>query len=237
MPQAYYQKFYNDLRRRIVSGRYKPGDLLPSENSLAEQYSTTRITVRHALTLLVQEGYITKQKGKGSIVSLKRNTLALLTFKGFSESLGKMDIPVRTNELSRPKRQKWPKNFFYPLSNEELTHGCLFFQRLRFAADTPVMLEYTYLPTLITGYVVLNPLLENSLFATLRSRAGIEIVEVEQELKAIMPDDTTAEWLCVPNSMPIVHIYRRYRTSKPDFYIYSSLYCSTQKYSLGNIFE
>ncbi len=63
-----YQTISDNLHREIFSGRYAPGDMLPSENELAAQYHTSRITVRKALQILENEALIRPQHGKGYLV-------------------------------------------------------------------------------------------------------------------------------------------------------------------------
>ncbi|WP_156176473.1 GntR family transcriptional regulator, partial [Hymenobacter terrenus] len=63
-----YQYLYESLRQDIVKGIFKTGELLPSEKVLQNQYGLTQPTIRQALALLVQEGYIRKHQGKGSVV-------------------------------------------------------------------------------------------------------------------------------------------------------------------------
>lgn len=53
----------------IVSGKYKPGDKIPSENELAAAFSVSRHTVRKALAILAAEGYINAEHGKGTFCS------------------------------------------------------------------------------------------------------------------------------------------------------------------------
>src|SRR5215469_14030264 len=84
-----YQKLKNTLKEKIIKGVYKPGEVLPSEHDLREQYKLARFTVRQALEELVKEGFITKHKGKGSIVAeRKRKALGLFSIKGFSAVVG-----------------------------------------------------------------------------------------------------------------------------------------------------
>ena len=66
LPQ--YKLVYEALRSQIASGRFAPGDLLPSEHELCAVYKVARPTVRKALDRLVAEGVIFKHQGKGSIV-------------------------------------------------------------------------------------------------------------------------------------------------------------------------
>jgi DNA-binding GntR family transcriptional regulator len=63
-----YQAMADDLRNLIASGRFKPGDPLPSEMALAEQYSVSRGTARHALAELEGAGLVVTVHGKGRYV-------------------------------------------------------------------------------------------------------------------------------------------------------------------------
>lgn len=63
-----FHDIFLELEKGILEGDYQPGTLLPSENQLVEQYSVSRETIRKALNLLINAGYIQKKQGKGSIV-------------------------------------------------------------------------------------------------------------------------------------------------------------------------
>jgi DNA-binding GntR family transcriptional regulator len=72
MPYEYkppkYAQVIDELRRRIESGEYPPGSLLPSEHQLSEEFGMVRATVVRALRLLRDDGWIETQQGKGSYV-------------------------------------------------------------------------------------------------------------------------------------------------------------------------
>lgn len=63
-----YIGIYKDLSKKINNGELRVNDLLPSENELCIQYDSSRETIRKALNVLVQRGFIHKVRGKGSIV-------------------------------------------------------------------------------------------------------------------------------------------------------------------------
>ena len=63
-----YAQVIEELRRRIESGEYPPGSLLPSEHQLTEEFQIARPTVVRALRVLRQDGWIETQQGKGSFV-------------------------------------------------------------------------------------------------------------------------------------------------------------------------
>jgi DNA-binding GntR family transcriptional regulator len=72
MPYEYtppkYAQVIEELRRRIESGEYPPGSLLPSEHQLSDEFQIARPTVVRALRVLRQDGWIETQQGKGSFV-------------------------------------------------------------------------------------------------------------------------------------------------------------------------
>ncbi|KNZ40636.1 GntR family transcriptional regulator [Acetobacterium bakii] len=68
MRKILYLDIVNDIKGKIEKGILKPGDLLPSENELSEQFDVSRTTLRKSLALLVNEKYIYTIPGKGNYV-------------------------------------------------------------------------------------------------------------------------------------------------------------------------
>ena len=64
-----YSKLMEDLREKMMSGEIQAGDRLPSENELSAQYQVSRQTVRKALSVLQNEGYIYAEHGRGTFCS------------------------------------------------------------------------------------------------------------------------------------------------------------------------
>lgn len=98
-----YQIIFNKIVDQIKSGELPPNSLLPSENELKEQYDTSRETIRKALNLLAQNGYIQKVRGKGSIViDINKFDFPVSGLVSFKELADKMEKKPRTivNELS-----------------------------------------------------------------------------------------------------------------------------------------
>ena len=63
-----YQRIAEWLQQKIADGTYGPGDKLPSEQELREQFDVSRQTVRSALAVLEEEGLIYGRQGSGSFV-------------------------------------------------------------------------------------------------------------------------------------------------------------------------
>ena len=98
-----YQIIFNTIVGQIKNGEIPPNSLLPSENELKDQYDTSRETIRKALNLLAQNGYIQKVRGKGSIViDINKFDFPVSGLVSFKELADKMEKKPRTivNELS-----------------------------------------------------------------------------------------------------------------------------------------
>ncbi len=61
-----YAQIKNDIQSKILNGEIRVGDKLMSENEMIEYYHAGRVTVRAALSMLVSDGYIKKEHGRGS---------------------------------------------------------------------------------------------------------------------------------------------------------------------------
>lgn len=69
-----YETLANGLRRAIRRGEFQPGDLIGTEHGLAREKSISRMTVRRASELLIDEGLLERRPGKGLYVRSCRPT-------------------------------------------------------------------------------------------------------------------------------------------------------------------
>nr|WP_068888387.1 GntR family transcriptional regulator [Pedobacter panaciterrae] len=229
-----YKKVTNDLRSQIEKGVYQTGELLPSENELCKTYNTTRVTVRQALSVLTNLGYITRRHGKGSIVTEPKTGLGILSLSGVTAGIGNQSLA--TSILQKPVKQDWPLDFFFPVSEGELKHNCIYFTRLRCINNVPVLYEETYITNTNLPRFISKELENLSLFKILKESYNIEIKEGEQKIWAILGDKNISDLLNIKKSHPIVHMKRKLKTNIQDLNIYSSVYCNTQEHFLQDYF-
>lgn len=96
--QKKYLLIYEEISRLIQDGHYQPKTILPSENEFADSYKTSRETIRKALNLLAQNGFIQKIRGKGSLVlDLKRHQFPISGLVSFKELAGNLGGKAETN--------------------------------------------------------------------------------------------------------------------------------------------
>lgn len=65
MPKSIFETIYKDLKEKIEAQQYIYQELLPSENTMVEIYGCSRNTIRRAVKLLAESGYVQSMHGKG----------------------------------------------------------------------------------------------------------------------------------------------------------------------------
>jgi GntR family transcriptional regulator, trehalose operon transcriptional repressor len=119
-----YKQIFEDLSNKIQDGTYKTNTILPSENELAVMYTTSRETIRKALTLLAQKGLIQKLRGKGSLVlDVSRMDFpisGLVSFKELQSSMGRDDIETTVHEFGLVNADKTLCSIFDTFGSTEI---------------------------------------------------------------------------------------------------------------------
>lgn len=85
-----YQRVFDTLRREILSGRYRPGEKLPSEADLVKRFGASRITIGRAVRELREQDLIDRRAGSGTYVRSSKSSG--LTFGLLIPDLGQTDI-------------------------------------------------------------------------------------------------------------------------------------------------
>jgi GntR family transcriptional regulator of arabinose operon len=100
-----YRQVLESLSKDILSGRYQPGQKLPSEAALVQQFGTSRITVGRALRDLAQRGLIDRVAGSGTYVRKMRHDGKGLLFGLLIPDLGRTEIfePICRGIASAPR--------------------------------------------------------------------------------------------------------------------------------------
>ena len=192
------------IQSAIHDGRLRANDALPSEREIASLLEISRVTVRKALTDLVEEGVLTQRRGSGTFVtsSATRVEQRLSRLTSFTE-----DMQARGLKPS----VRWLLKIVAPPTPEEamvlgLSTGekVIRLRRLRLADDQPMALETAVLPARLLP----NPeAIGNSLYVALES-AGVRPVRALQRLSAESVSEEVAEVLGVLPGSPTLHIER-----------------------------
>ena len=166
------------LRDAIVRQLLAHGDAIPAERDLAVEYNVSRITVRKAISGLVEEGLLDRRRGAGTFVA-GRVDKSFSNLSSFSEEMAARGRKPSSSWVNRTTGSVTPDEAM----SLGLSPGAAVFrfQRIRYADDQPMALEYST----IAGYCL--PSLEavrDSLYSALES-SGSRPVRALQRLRAI----------------------------------------------------
>jgi DNA-binding GntR family transcriptional regulator len=229
-----YKKLYEILRKHILEGVYREGDLLPSENELCRLYGMTRPTVRQSLAALANDGYIKKRQGKGSIVHSLPKEIGILSVSGTTSAVG--DRNLRTKIIVKPVIRPWSNNFMFNLSDLEKESGCIYMERLRLLDGIPIFYDISFIANINLPRITSRQFEDKSLFQVLRDNYQVEIKGGEQRIKAIPASARISKFLKIKKGEPVLHLERRLETNIAGLFLYSSIYCNTEKYSIYGTF-
>jgi GntR family transcriptional regulator, trehalose operon transcriptional repressor len=176
-----YKQIFEDLSEKIQDGTYKTNSILPSENELTLIYSTSRETIRKALTLLAQKGLIQKLRGKGSLVlDVSRMDFpisGLVSFKELQTSMGRDDIETTVHEFGLINADKHLGSIFDVSDDTEIWNVV----RSRRIQGERIILDKSYF---LKSEVPLltKEICENSIYEYLESKLGLPIDFAKKEI-------------------------------------------------------
>jgi DNA-binding GntR family transcriptional regulator len=229
-PIPQYRKLYEILRKHILDGVYQEGDLLPSENELCQLYNMTRPTVRQSLSTLANDGYIRKHQGKGSIVYRLPREIGILSVSGTTSAVG--DRNLKTKIIVKPVLKPWPADFMFPLSELEMESGSVYMERVRLLDNAPIFYDISYIANINLPRITSRQFENKSLFQMMRDHYHIEIKGGDQRLKAIPASAKISRFLKLKKDQPVLYLERKMETNNPELFLYSSIFCNTEKYSI-----
>ena len=201
-----YQQLYEMLRGNIMRGEWKPGDLIPAESELIEQYGVSRITVRQVLDMLVQEGLIYRQRGRGSFV-------AHPTVEQVLQRLGQLyrrHAPTRfcaqhARALQRPPpRAGRHRTALAGAPGEELAR----IERVRLADGEPMSVEEAYLVHRFVPGILQQDFITNPMRELIDRQYNIRWERARQVIRAINATRALAETLSVRPNAALLFIER-----------------------------
>jgi len=224
----YYHQLRRILQKLIEKGRYKPGDLLPPEQRLCTEFGVSRITVRKALDLLVQDGFLYRERGRGTFITrppLKQPAQIM----SFTEELRKLGLKPGTKVLKAEiitGEKKISRNL--SLSDAEET---VMIKRLRLADGQPLGIETSFLPhRLFPG--ILSEDLSASMTKISRKKYHLMLARATQRVKAVAISKEEAALLRLKVGSPALYIERIsfLGNNRPAEYL-EAVYCS-ERYQL-----
>ena len=192
----------DQLRETVLA--LSPGDPLPPERVLAEQWGVARMTIRQAIASLAREGLVRSIHGRGNLRA--PDPLPLRVRLGsFADTLREHHLEPTTRALECVIDPEPPTAVvdFLRLRKRE---SAVRVRRLRLGDGVPLALERTWLPTALVPDLTEQEL-SDSLYHYLEPK-GLLPDSGEESVVAGLPDAQEVELLDIPASRPVLRLVR-----------------------------
>ena len=200
-PLPLYAQIKEDMKDKINSDILHEDDYLPSEFKLMEEYNVSRTTIRQAIELLVQENYLERKRGVGTLITKpKKDYWDLSELRSFDEEAQRKGMISKTKLL----------DFSIVDSNSELAdvfgkneEKFYKLERLRYINNSPLELVTTYIPKSLAEDLEKFDFSNNSLFDILHKYYYIRLSYAEKTFNAINISKEDSKILDIPQRSAI----------------------------------
>jgi GntR family transcriptional regulator len=187
----------------LMNGTLEPGAKLPNENELADRFSVSRATVREAVLLLEQAGYLSRRHGSGTYVTnAPRSRHALDTTVSYTAMIRDAGHEPSETVLEKLLRiaDEPERGLLGLVPGEHIVE----IERVRLADGRPVIYSVDRIAEALLGDLAADAL-DSSLYLILGS-VGHAVVRATAELLPTLADAKLAGLLEVKRGSPLLHI-------------------------------
>ncbi|MFN8519457.1 MAG: GntR family transcriptional regulator [Chloroflexota bacterium] len=199
-----YRQLAEDLRARILAGEFVVTEPMPTEAQLSEHYRASRITVRHALALLDQEGLVHRKQGRGSFVRPRTISVGPRRLTSFSQEISERGSR-QSSELISVEWIALPPGA--PVDSGP-SGACVRLERIRSADGRPIAFMVTIIPAEL-GEGIEQALAGNgSMYEHLRRAHALDIDSADETYRVGAADARAAGLLGIQPGTPVFLVER-----------------------------
>lgn len=215
-----YIQIYGVIRRMIEEGEWQPNSMIPSEDELSKIFGVSKTTLRLALSILSQEGYLRRQQGKGTFVKSPVPDSGLTMITRVSDSLFK-DETFNTREILESG---------ICMSDEEVQErlsykGEIFYIQCKNSRNNmPICVEELYVPIVYFQGVADEVICDLSFFDLIKKRSMRKIYRITQAVQISRVKEDIAKLLKINMDDPALLINKVFHDVEDKVIAYIRLY-------------
>ncbi|MBE1276711.1 GntR family transcriptional regulator [Enterovibrio baiacu] len=222
-----YRQIADAIRENIRNGEYKVGEALPTEAQLREAFAVSRVTVRQALKLLIENGELESIRGSGTYVKNNKVNYDIYQQSSFAEKWEHSGGVTHSDVLAFEVKNASIK--MADLLNVEEGAQIFYVRRVRYLDNNPITVEETWLPTVMFPDLTYQ-VMQGSKYQFIEKQKGLIIDRSEQEIIPVLPPKEIAELLGVDPADPIIEKRTRGYLEDDTVFEYSRNYFKSSDY-------
>ena len=201
-----YVRIQEYIAELILSGKIKPEDKLRSEREFSDELGVSRMTVRKAMTELVNEGLLERRHGSGTYVAKPKVTYEDHEMVNYIQAMQSRNISTSSQLLDLEEivaSRRLSETLMIEIGDPIIRVSLL-----RLANRIPVILERVIFPCNLFPDLQEWDLEKSSIFDLLSSVYKVSIQRVSQTLEAVAASDIVARQLRVDEGFPLLMMTR-----------------------------
>ncbi|HVZ45961.1 MAG TPA: GntR family transcriptional regulator [Ramlibacter sp.] len=228
--RALYEQITDMLRHQLTSGLAK-GDQLPTEAELVERFATSRATVRRAMQQLVDEGVLTRRRGKGTFLArpMPKVVHPIDRVMPFMETFKQVGEDVHTKLI----HFGWEESPVLPEALNGWDRPVLTFQRLYVSRGVPHAVTSVIVPRRIGRMFSHADVEKNPIYHMLQKKAKVTPVRAEFLVSCRQPTPQLSEVLEMSRSSLLLVLERISRDAEGHPVEYSTHFLRPDVYQLS----
>ena len=227
-----YAQIKDVLLSDIKEGVYK--DKIPTEKELQELFHVSRITVRQALDELVSEGYLIRERAKGTRILKEKITENLNTLNNFTNEMKQKKIQYTVHSVNI-SIEKASKVVAEALGIQE-GKNVYVLHRIYYIADEPFCSLYSYLPASLNLSVEEETYM-GSLYEYLENEKGVIISKSYEDIEVGFADKNVGEDLKIRQGTAVLFRSRKSFDQNGNHVEYVRAYYKADKYKYSLVLK
>ncbi len=206
-PDDYLPRYYqlaNILRERIIKGEWTAHQPIPSERELESIFSVSRTTIRQAIALLVRQGFLFREHGRGTFVSPQKLQKGISELTSFTEDMKRRGI-VPGQKILEIGMVHPPEDVARHLELPPECGEVLRIERIRLGDGVPMGLQTSYY-SLPEGHAITREDLENygSIYRLLQEQFHLIPTQADETLEVMLATQREAALLQIRAGDPLL---------------------------------
>lgn len=218
-PIPKYYQIYEKLLGQIKSGKFKEFDRFYSDTELVEKFNVSRGTIRESVKLLIQQGFLVREQGKGTFVTKPKIEQDSDKLMGFTELMKKNNIKPAA-KIVKKEIVDAPLKLIKLIDlneNDKLVN----IVRVRYGDDQPLIIERSYFDNKLFEPIFDLDLEANSIYELLYNYTNTSLGEAKQQISAVSAGEEEVNLLSVSLKDPLLLMKRMIKTKDGNFFQYS----------------
>ncbi len=221
-----YISIYEELKQRISDEKYDVGSLFPAEPELQKEFNASRITIRRSVQMLVDDGFLQRMPGVGTVVVSNKGALQLNTLTSFAKDNQNKNVKSEIVQYQVLYSPKPIVLFRLELSSNDTV---AYQERIRYIDDIPIGFQRIYVPSFIglDETVLSNP--DLSIYKLFEDK-GHKVSQAKEMIEAVIANNELSKYLQIDKGSPLLYVQRITHDQSGKIIEYAEIYYRGDKY-------